>query len=351
VNPTISIVDDTPNDYNYAVYANAQFDIFHNLELSIAGRYDIEKKTDTESAPDMINPLTGANYNLCILALGPPLSHCSEHETFDKFTPKVSLTYKTQFGNIYASYGEGFKSGGYNPIGTRTSTLAAAAAAGQPTSDIYVQDAYKPETSETYEVGVKTHFFENRLTINLAGYHTLLDNEQEFVFFPTAGIQAIQSIDKVRLIGFDSDFALALPDNIELTGAYGYNHGTITSYLANPSYDGNTAPLALKYTVNFAAAQTIPVGERATLTPRLEFQRQGPIFWDAANTPGTERDPINLVNGTLAWKKGTWQTTVWSKNMFDKRYNSEFVPLAGLLSVVYKGDPRSFGLNVAHEFK
>jgi hypothetical protein len=57
------------------------------------------------------------------------------------------------------------------------------------------------------------------------------------------------------------------------------------------------------------------------------------------------------VNGNLTFRNGTWQTSLWSKNMFDKRYNSEFVPLAGLFAVVYKGDPRSFGVNLSHQFK
>src|SRR3546814_5554327 len=94
-----------------------------DLHLTLAGRYDIEKRSVVELAPDAINPVTGANYNLCIQARGPgtTLADCQASETFKEFEPKASISYDLgRTGSVYASYGKGFKSGGFNPLGSRS---------------------------------------------------------------------------------------------------------------------------------------------------------------------------------------------------------------------------------------
>src|SRR3546814_6955417 len=79
--------------------------------------------------------LTGANYNLCIALTGRPYGDCRDRRTFKQFEPKVSLTYElSSEATVYASYGKGFKSGGFNPIGSREALIAAAAGLGLPAS-------------------------------------------------------------------------------------------------------------------------------------------------------------------------------------------------------------------------
>ena len=51
--------------------------------------------------------------------------------------------------NAYASYAEGFKSGGFN---------------GRPSSQTIV--SYDPEKVKTYELGLKTEFFDRLLRVN-----------------------------------------------------------------------------------------------------------------------------------------------------------------------------------------
>ena len=349
INPTITYVDSELPDTNYAIYANAQFDILRNLELSLAGRYDIEKRADHELAPDEINPLTGVNYNLCVETLGLPLSGCSKEETFSRFTPKASLRYETEYGNIYASYGTGFKSGGYNPIGTRAATLAAVMAAHQPTDQIFLQDSYAPEISKTYEVGGKGQFFDNHLTVNLSEYLTDVTNMQEFSYYPTAGIAAVQSIDKVRIIGTDADFALSLPDAIRVMGSYGYNNGRIKAYSPDPAFVGNVSPLSFKYTASLSVLKNFLLGDNE-VTPRIEYQRQGPITWSSGNYPGETRDPIGLLNASITLRRGKWDASIWGKNLLNTSYNSEVVPAANILQVLFKGDPRSIGANATVHF-
>src|SRR3546814_15071804 len=71
---------------------------------------------------------------------------CSSSRTFHQFEPKASLSYDlSSDASVYASFGKGFKSGGFNPIGSREALINAAAGVGLPASSVYVQDGYRSE--------------------------------------------------------------------------------------------------------------------------------------------------------------------------------------------------------------
>src|SRR3546814_4023855 len=67
---------------------------------------------------------------------------------------------------VYASYGKGFKSGGFNPIGSREALIAAAAGLGLQASSVYVLDRFDKEVSTSWEVGAKLRLFDRLLAIN-----------------------------------------------------------------------------------------------------------------------------------------------------------------------------------------
>src|SRR3546814_4522074 len=79
---------------------------------------------------------------------GRPYEDCRDRRTFKQFEPKVSLTYElSSEATVYASYGKGFKFGGFNPIGSREALIAAAAGLGLPASSVYVLDRSEEHTS------------------------------------------------------------------------------------------------------------------------------------------------------------------------------------------------------------
>ena len=61
---------------------------------------------------------------------------------------------RTRDLNLYASYSEGFKGGGFDPRGNF--------------ANADVREGFLPETVESYELGAKTSFFDGRATINTA---------------------------------------------------------------------------------------------------------------------------------------------------------------------------------------
>src|SRR3546814_12668282 len=95
---------------------------------------------------------------------------------------------------VYASYGKGFKSGGFNPIGSREALIAAAAGLGLPASSVYVLDRFDKEVSTSWEVGAKLRLFDRLLAINGALFKTDIKVAQQFEFFPSVGLQTTVEI-------------------------------------------------------------------------------------------------------------------------------------------------------------
>lgn len=346
---TVSISEPLYRTTSYAPFASLQFDVTDRFHINLAGRYDTEKRSIREAAPDAINPLTGMSYNNCVAQTGQTIDQCKLSRTFKQFEPKASVSYDVApTASVYASYGKGFKSGGFNPIGSRQALIDAA---GGNAANIYVQDGYDKEVSTSYEIGAKARFFDRRLSINAAVFKTDISGAQQFQFQPAAGLQTTISIDKVKLKGFDLDFDAQLPMGLRLFGGYGYTHGRVAAFAGNPASVGNVAPGAFKSTLNLGASQTIDLTDDLTLVPRVEVNRYGSIWWDVDNFAGTKRDPLTLLKARLSLKSSKgWEISAYGDNLTNKKYFQEVVPLLSVFTVNYRGPTRSYGLEARVEF-
>jgi iron complex outermembrane recepter protein len=344
-NPTIGYDSTRYKARNFAPFANVQIDISPQLELSLAARYDTEKRSAQTLTPNIINPLTGASYNNCIRALGPA-SQCRGEATFNAFQPKASLTYKIEgVGSIFASYGRGFKSGGFNPIGTRATTIAAFRAAGLPTTNITVQDAYGKETSDAFEIGFKTELFDRKLSFNGAAFYTDVKGAQQFEFSPISGIQSVSPIDKVRIKGFEFDATIRPSPELQIFGSFGYIDSKVREFRANPAFVGNRTPYSSDYTVTAGFQWNPPLNDKLTGNVRFDYSRTGTMWFDVGNQINTQRNPVDLANARIGIGSDKWELTLWGKNIFNEIYSAEAVPLVGgLLQAGFRGFPRSYGI-------
>jgi iron complex outermembrane receptor protein len=85
---------------------------------------------------------------------------------WDETTIKLSLAYHaTDDIMLFASYSEGFKSGGFYGVN-------------QNIRD-FDRNQYDPETATSYEVGLKSQWLENRLQLNVAGFFNDFKDKQD----------------------------------------------------------------------------------------------------------------------------------------------------------------------------
>lgn len=349
VNPTVTYDANVFYAKNIAIFGNIQYSITDKLELSVAVRYDVEKRRVVNETPDIPNILGGApTFNLCVLSTGRAAVDCREKATFKQTSPKISLTYSiSDDASVFTSYGKGFKSGGFNPIGTRASLLAAPGA--NPTN-IFTQDAYGKEVQDAFEVGFKSVWADGRISLNGAVFYTDVKGSQQFEFFPNAGIQAISQIDKSRVKGFEFDFTADVTESVRMFGGYGLVDTEILKLRAAPQYEGNRTPYTANYNLYAGVQMARPLNNGLTLLSRVQYTRIGSIWYDASQIPGSMRTPVDLVDARLGLESERWVLSFWSKNLFDKKYNAESVPLLTILQATGKAPTQSYGVELRVKF-
>jgi iron complex outermembrane receptor protein len=89
---------------------------------------------------------------------------------------------------------------------------------------------------------------------------------------------------------------------------------------------------------------TQPVSGTIDLIARADYTRSGSIWYDQRNLANTKREPVDLVNARFGLTTDRWELTLWSKNLFDKSYNSDAVVILPVAHAVFRAPDRSFGV-------
>lgn len=340
-NPTNNLLWADNKNKALALFGQIEFDLTHDLELSLAARWDEERRKNINLVPDITSP------GSIFLGAPRPLTNSPglvREAKFSKTQPRVTLRYKaTEHVNFYASYGEGFRSGGFNAAGSG----ALVRAVDNPNSPL--QDDFAAETSKAYEIGFKTQGFGNRVTFNGAAYWTNVANAHDFKFFPVSLTRAIAIIDKVRNRGFELELRYQPLDDWSMFADYGYVDARIRKNSEDPNGAGKIAPETPKYNLAIGTEYSHHLTEKLDAQLRIDYQRLGRTWFDSLNTPGTDRDPVNLVNLRIGLKQDGWLVEAWSKNLFDKQYAAG-TTVVSFLNYPFRAPPRTFGLTATYKF-
>lgn len=302
VNPTLTFFADDNDNTARAVFGNVDYDLTEALELSLALRYDSDKREqhvstlNTGGVPGAVN-----------------------ERTYDHLQPKISARYLVNPAfNVYGSWGVGFRSGQFNQNGVG----AAAASVGI----IGVEDVVEQEITETWEIGFKTRAWNDRLSIDGALYRTDVEGQHYFVFVGAVGAQVLVNIDDVQLFGGEIAASAHLTDGLDAYASVGVTDSEIEAYALNPAAVGNKAPYVPDVTFNAGLQyRSAPIWQSFGLFARAEYRHVGEQYWDPENS--TDRSPLDLVDLRLGFESeesgwsliGTWE------NVFDEVYNDEFV--------------------------
>ncbi|MEM9501642.1 MAG: TonB-dependent receptor [Pseudomonadota bacterium] len=163
----------------WSVFGDFTYDITDTISVSLGGRYTNDRRdsrvlrtTFFGGFSDLFDPDSTA----------VPFAVTSDFEggeTFEDFNPRASISWQpTPDHNVYFTYSQGFKGGGFDPRGQ---TTAAPDLDGD--GDIDFDDQFEflrfaPETVDSFELGWKASLLDNRLNISLAGFLGQYDNVQ-----------------------------------------------------------------------------------------------------------------------------------------------------------------------------
>lgn len=339
-NQTIGFLNDDNDNKAYAGFVNLAYDV-GNLEITASFRYDKEEK-EQQNLAFAGPPAAGDPNAFPTYGIQPGAVRTAE---FSQSQPKLALRYKLNDDvSLYASWGRGFKTGGFNPFGT-------GALLRQFNPNSTVEDIFPKEVAETWEIGFKSEWLDRRLAFNASYYDTESTNAQLLEFFPAATLQAVSTADKVGMKGFEVELRARPIDSLDVIASYGYLDAEIEEFRAQPSNVGNPRPSTSPYTLLVGLQYSQDLGATGwRFVGRADYTRQGETTWDWVNTPGAARSSYDIVNARLAVSNDSWEVAAWSKNLGDTSYNAEHIVLLPFLGALYRAAPRQYGLDVQYRF-
>jgi iron complex outermembrane receptor protein len=337
--PTTAYNDRELVGTNYSPFGSATVNLSDALKLRAALRYDTEVRHVNDQTPDEPNPFTGGtSYNSCVSLLHETGAQCFQGigKTFHEWQPKVTLDYKIgSDSSLYASYGIGFKTGGFNGIGTRQKALlgyigayealgqSPAVAAANASKAVYTQDIYNKEIDTTYEIGAKSELLDHRLYIGAAVFLTATSNAQYYDFDPVSYVESINSIDRVQTKGAEFEADYKLTDVLTLFANYGYIDPKIKKFAAAPQDVGNYVPQVSRATFDGGIKISEPMTAGRSVSARIDYAWTGATYYTVDNLSQYERTPFGLLNARIALNSDRWDLTLWGKNILDQRYASD----------------------------
>jgi iron complex outermembrane receptor protein len=338
---------------SYAAFADLSFDITEELAISVGGRYTSDKKTGTVLRQIFVGNRSPRFGNSAAILFATRTNYTNER-TFNQFTPRVSVSYEPSRDlTLYASYGRGFKSGGFDMRGDAVLV---------PNTG----EGYDPETVDAYEVGLKGAFLDRSLFVNLAGYYSKYKGQQITLQTvvppvpPATAIQIASQVDNVgnsRIWGIELETRAVISPELSATAAFGYTNAKFTSYAALNVLTGQIEDFSdqrgfqntPKYNIHVAATYAKDLGSAGTLafTPSLSFRSEYQLF-EIVN-PVLDQEAYELVDASLVWTSADdrFQIGAHARNLFDARYRVGGYPFGTVVAsdIGFYGPPRTFTIS------
>ena len=339
----------------FAAYTQVDYAFTDQLKLTLGARYTHEKK-------DISRLLVANGFTVADIPFG-----AVPDAKYNSFTPAATLSFQANPDvNIYARYARGFKSGGFN--GETNTFGAPGSPVDCPTQPAELCNPYKPETVDSYELGVKTRLLGGKMILNLSAFWDEHKNIQLSVF-KADGAAASQVLNaaRARVRGLEAELTVRPIDAITFHGSAAYLDPHYESYIdGGVDVSNNRAfPHAPHYTGSASLDARLARGDWGTFTVSGDVNYTSSYFTypypftgsqqTAYQTRAAAQTFVNAratlanipVGGTQA------QVSVWGKNLFDSKKPSNFIDFGtsfGGLTVAYFPDPRTYGLTVGVKF-
>ena len=308
----------------YAGFAQVDFQPIEPLTLTAGLRYEYWQ--DTLDREALFTAVDGTETPLGLSELVPLNNSDADG---DAWLPRFAVSYRFSPNVLtYGSIARGYRPGTQNYRADDDATLV-----------------IDPEESWNYEVGVKTTWLDDRLTLNLSLFYNDLTNYQVLLPGPDTLFRDIANA-QARVLGGELELRANPLEGFDIIAGFGYSDARFTNYtnpFTNENFDGNRLLFSPEYTYNLALQYRSPGG----FFGRIELQGLGTIFFDEANN--VEEGPVALVNARIGYEFETVGVYLFAANLLDTEYVTVAFPSGDEVLAGY-GDRRTFGMQVQARF-
>tara|TARA_R110002012_G_scaffold81474_2_gene206284 strand:+ start:1408 stop:3864 length:2457 start_codon:yes stop_codon:yes gene_type:complete len=222
----------------YGIYGDITWSMTKETDLTVGGRYSYDNKEFGLNLPEpdgwlghywLVGGHTGGVW-------------IDEEKDWSEFTPRVALNHRlTDNINVYANYSRGYKTGGFNTFAFNLNfedwtgwdndqewfdeepdgvideideEFWASELYGGEIPEGSTLASYDPEIVDSYEIGMKSNFFENSLKINVGLYY--YDYQDFQGVFAENGGSVIKNIGQAEGKGVEFDITYLPTNNLRL---------------------------------------------------------------------------------------------------------------------------------------
>lgn len=331
------------DDETYSPFVQASYEVAPKVTLSGGARYTHEVKR--QNIPEF------------------PNSPYVRKTSFNNLSPEATIAYQPrQNWNLYASYREGYKSGGFQ---TEHIGIPRSLAAG----NVFVDNSFREELVSGYEIGAKTRQLEGRLELSLGGYYYEYEGLQLGRFDPVTVTTIIDNVGASTSKGIEADFKYLTPvDGLSLSSGVAfsiseydtfrpscYTGQTAAEGCVNGTFDasGRRLPLAPEWTANLGADYAHSLSPSVDLRLNTMVSYNGGYEISPDLFPNSKQDPYFIFDAgvALAADNDRWEVAFVGRNLTDEYYSSTGgnVPLTGSAALGIKGDVFTASTNRGRE--
>ncbi|GAA6166907.1 TonB-dependent receptor [Sessilibacter corallicola] len=335
---------------SYALYAHATFDINYRLSVTAGARYTRdEKEADVFNATLFADGRSSELGGEDLLILGVNTDYTND-DTWNEFSPRLSVDYRFTDAVLgYVSYSHGFKSGGFDMRGNARLNPDTV-------------NGYDPEIVDTYEIGLKSEWFNNRLRVNAAAYYTDYDDLQVTVQTAasngTTFVSEVVNAGKAFVEGAELEVTAQLSNSFSLIASAGYTNAEFTEVIT----DGPDGPVDVSdfwgfaftpdWTTHLAVNYFTDLDQLGTLNVNVSsaYRSSTRIFPQVESL--VDQKGYSLWDASIVWNSvdDHWSVGLHGKNLTDEEYRVggyNFIGLGLEDSIIgYYGNPRTVSLNV-----
>lgn len=356
---------------NWALFVDGTYDVNEKWSISGGFRYTNEKKSwigrnqvlfqqlGGDFDPSLTwrsfdNGLQAADFNQYSTGV------VEDSRTWKEPTWRVTVSHTFSddlFG--YFNYSRGFKSGAYNDQ-TGSSGAAITARSVAPTD---------PEIADSFELGLKGDFLNNRLRVNLATFYVEYSDAQrdlvaQFTNAFGGSFQETRFFNAADLTsyGLEAEISAAVTDRLTVRGSLGYLNSKYDEFLADTNFDGqidvdlsdedvNRAP-EWQWHVDAIYAHPFMQGNLAWVGNVSYEDKAIFVYSNVAPEYHGMTDERTLVNASVTYTdaRERFFMRLYGRNLTNETYRVGELPVADLWTMSYYGLPRSYGLEVGMTF-
>ena len=337
---------------SWAAFFSADWAIGDRWHLTVGGRY-------TEEEKDFSGDNGSIGWNPAAGETRPTGQATVEYDAeWSEFTPSASLRFNmTDNTMLWASYAEGFKSGGF--FGRQANFNA-------------IDVSFEPEFLTNMEVGFKSTLLDGAMTLNASYFFSDYDDKQVSVLVvrgPADVATVVNNIDSQEISGLEVDLSWQITQNWFVRANYGYLDAEYNEFYADLNGDDVETENSFmqprntpENTFGISTVYTAAIGP-GNLQGVLAYRYRDAIQTDlVSQSPTTPPSPTNTggigamgsiydVSAQLSYmfSDDRYRITVYGKNLTDQRelYNQT---IGGIATRGYWNDPRTYGVEFAVSF-